>query len=243
MNRIQITKLSAILYQLFEFSDWVEVFRLCELENYIDEHTRFLRSLKWNDDDAKSNCFKATEYLYSNNSKDFFSYLKDNFYLMNSIEKEIPDVYLEILQEEEIDSIDIEEVVNLNQILREAIDDAETLIKKGKPANAYDRIHTTLHGVLKQKCEEQDIEINDKATITTILSKIRQHILDTKSDDKAKEIAKILGSISKIINILNDMRNKKSLAHPNKTLLDNDEALFLINISKAIMLYVNNIMD
>ena len=149
----------------------------------------------------------------------------------------------EIMEEEDIESIDVEEIANLNQILREAIDDAEILIEKGKPANAYDRIYTALHGVLKQKCEEQDMQIGDRDTVTSILSKIRKHIHGVEPADKTTETAKILASISKIIDILNEMRNKKSLAHPNKTLLENDEALFVINISKAIMRYVNDIMD
>jgi hypothetical protein len=38
------------------------------------------------------------------------------------------------------------------------------------------------------------------------------------------------------------MRNKHSLAHPNELLLDNNEALFCINISKAIMRYINDMM-
>ena len=243
MTGKQITKLGAILYKCLDVSDWEEIFRLCELEQYLYDHSRFIRSLKWDDPDAKGNCFGATEYLYLKNPVELYAYLKNNSLIMQFIKKEIPDVLSEIMKEEDIESIGVEEIANLNQILREAIDDAEILIENGKPANAYDRIYTALHGVLKQKCEEQDIIIGDRDTVTSILSKIRKHIHVVEPADKATETAKILASISKIIYILNEMRNKKSLAHPNKTLLENDEALFVINISKAIMRYVNDIMD
>jgi len=243
MTGKQITKLGAILYKCLDVSDWEEIFRLCELEQYLYDHSRFIRSLKWGDADAKGNCFDATEYLYLKNPVELYAYLKNNSRVMQFIKKEIPDVLSEIMKEEDIESIGVEEIANLNQILREAIDDAEILIENGKPANAYDRIYTALHGVLKQKCEEQDIIIGDRDTVTSILSKIRKHIHVVEPADKATETDKILASISKIIDILNEMRNKKSLAHPNKTLLENDEASFVINISKAIMRYVNDIMD
>jgi len=243
MNGKQITKLGAILYRCLDVSDWEEIFRLCELEQYLYDHPRFIRSLNWADPDAKGNCFDATEYLYSKNPVELYAYLKNNSRIIQFIKKEIPDVLSEIMEEEDIESIDVEEIANLNQILREAIDDAEILIENGKPANAYDRIYTALHGVLKQKCEEQDIQIGDRDTVTSILSKIRKHLHGVEPADKTTETAKILASISKIIDILNEMRNKKSLAHPNKTLLENDEAIFVINISKAIMRYVNDIMD
>lgn len=242
MNGRQITKLGAILYRYLNVSDWEEIFRLCELEEYLYDHPRFIRSLQWDDPDAKGNCFQATEYLYSKNHVELYDYLRNNSRIIQSIKKEIPDVISEIMEEEDIESIDVDEIANLNQILREAIDDAEILIEKGKPANAYDRIYTALHGVLKQKCEEQNIMISDRDAVTSILSRIKKHILDVEPSDKATETAKIIASISKIIYILNEMRNKKSLAHPNRTLLENDEALFVINISKAIMRYVNDIM-
>jgi len=242
MNRKQITKLGAILYRYLDVSDWEEIFRLCDLEQYLYDHSRFIRSLKWDDPDAKGNCFDATDYLHSNNSLELYDYLRKAPRIMGVIKKEIPEVFSEIMQEEVIESIDVEKIASLNQILREAMDDAEILIENGKPANAYDRIYTSLHGVLEKKCEEQSIRVGNRDTVSSILAKIRIHIHDQEPKDKTTETAKVIASISKIIDILNEMRNKKSLAHPNRTLLENDEALFLINISKAIMRYINDIM-
>lgn len=243
MDIKQITKLGAILFRYLDVSDWEEIFRLCGLENYLYDYPRFIASLKWGDDDAKGNCFNATEYLYSKNFEDFFANLRNKTQVMKIISEEIPDVYSEIMKEEAMSPIDVEEIASHNQILRKAIDDAEILMEKSDPASAYDRVYTALHGLLEQKCKEQSIKIGDKDTVTSILSKIRDHINSIKPPDKVIETVKILASIIKIIDLMNDIRNKKSLVHPNKTLLENDEALFLINISKAIMRYINDIMN
>ena len=161
---------------------------------------------------------------------------------MQTIKQEIPSLLPQIVSDGEIRPIDIKDIASQSQTLKEAIDDAEILIAAGKPANAYDRIYTALHGVLKEKCFEMNIQIEERANLTFILTMLRKHILNNKASDKAKEAAKIFSSIIKIIEILNNMRNKNSLAHPNKELLENDEALFFINISKAIMRYVSDII-
>jgi Abortive infection C-terminus len=48
-------------------------------------------------------------------------------------------------------------------------------------------------------------------------------------------IAKSLASIS---NALNPIRNRGSLAHPNESLLDEPEAMLVINAVKTLMTYL-----
>lgn len=86
MDNKQLTQLGAILYRRLNESDWEEILRLAGLSDYLYDHPRFIRSLKWDDPDAKANCFDATYYLYSNNPDEFIKYLKENSTVMKVLE-------------------------------------------------------------------------------------------------------------------------------------------------------------
>lgn len=60
--------------------------------------------------------------------------------------------------------------------------------------------------------------------------------------DTADEIKKIVRSMSSALQTINEMRNHKSLVHPNKKIVDRKEAEFSIRVVKAIADYINYLL-
>ncbi len=231
------TIIGSVLYTVLTQSDWEELFQLCEEEDYFSEHTRFLRSLHWDDQDAKGNCIDAFKFLLPRHLAEVMDFVKNKESFQKTILKRSSELYNKLFDEaEDLDDVSLGENPTDSDILNSAIDDAEIMIEEGRPENAYDRIHTALHGIVKSKCIELSINFGANDNLGNLLSQIRNRLASQGGD--AAEIAILIASLTKITGILDGFRNKNSLAHPTKKLLDSDEALFAINISKALIKYI-----
>ena len=145
------------------------------------------------------------------------------------------DLIPRILQYEEIKFNELDKTETLSK----AIKDAEDFIRNGNYLSAIDRIHTTLHGYLRWRLDEENLEYNESDTIMQLYSKLHKNYEDAY---KNKEINKLtltaIRSASGVIDSLNTTRNKFSLAHPNDETIGNAEAKLLIGLSKYIFEYI-----
>jgi hypothetical protein len=128
-----------------------------------------------------------------------------------------------------------------SEIVERAINDAETLIAKSGATSGVDRIHTVLHGYLLAACDAQKITYGNDPSITELFKLLRQHHpklqnLGARSDD----IAQILKAFSAVLDTLNPIRNRASVAHPNAALLQEDEARLVINAARTILHYLDS---
>lgn len=125
-----------------------------------------------------------------------------------------------------------------SEAVEAALTDAETLIRTSGPANALDRVHTALHGYLEAICDRESIFYDDDASITALFGLIRRHhpALQIKDPQAQQMSAVILRGMAGIIDSLNLVRNKKTLAHPNQ-LLDEPEAMLAINATRTLLHY------
>ena len=57
---------------------------------------------------------------------------------------------------------------------------------------------------------------------------------------KHEEIKKICNSLAAIIDTLNPIRNQFSRAHPNEEVVDEDEALLVVNIIRTLFHYLDS---
>lgn len=127
-----------------------------------------------------------------------------------------------------------------SEVVERAIRDAKTLIERNGATSGVDRIHTALHGYLKAVCKKENITVSDDPSLTELFKQLRDNhpalqIQGSRHDD----IIKILRAISNILDALNPLRNKGSVAHPNENLLGEDEAMLVINSSQTILHYLN----
>jgi hypothetical protein len=121
-----------------------------------------------------------------------------------------------------------------------AIDDAETLIQTSGATSGVDRIHTALHGYLMAACDEAKIAYPRDADLTHLLKLLRQHHPKLQHvGPRAQDILQVLRSLSAVADALNPVRNRASVAHPNPSLLEQPEAMLVVNAARTILHYLD----
>lgn len=118
-----------------------------------------------------------------------------------------------------------------------ALKDAETLFRTSGAQSAIDRVHTAIHGYLKQICNDNDIKYEKDPSLTTLFGLIRPMIQPSGMNNN--DVIKILRSSAVILEAINNIRNKASMAHPNEILLDEDEAILAINSTRTLLHYLD----
>ena len=122
-----------------------------------------------------------------------------------------------------------------------ALSDFEALVgSKGGIISGVDRIHTALHGYLRAVCDKANIPHSDKADITKLFNLIREQHPKLQNHPPGKEAQKMLRALGQIVDVLNPVRNSKSMAHPNEELLDEPEAMLVANAIRGLLHYLNS---
>lgn len=126
-----------------------------------------------------------------------------------------------------------------SQVVRQALEDAEHLIRRGRAPNAVAKTHTALHGYLKQMCDDESIVYDDNPSLPKLLKLLQNDHPAFKGSglhqDKIDNVGKGLATA---IHSLNEIRNQASDAHPNDELLDVCDATLAINAMRTIFHYV-----
>jgi hypothetical protein len=125
-------------------------------------------------------------------------------------------------------------------VVSRAILDAEALLAKSGPVSAVDRIHTALHRYMLAVCDAAGITCLPDASLTSIFKLLRTHHPKfAGSGPQPQEIDRILNSCANILDALNPVRNRASMAHPNRALLLEPEARLVINVGRSLLTYLD----
>jgi hypothetical protein len=128
-----------------------------------------------------------------------------------------------------------------SELVSRALADAETLIQSNGATSGVDRIHTALHGYFHAACDNENIPFPQDANLTKLFKLMRQH--HPKLQDlgpRAQDIEQVLRATSAILDALNPVRNKASVAHPNSDLLGQNEAMLIINATRTMLHYFDS---
>jgi hypothetical protein len=127
-----------------------------------------------------------------------------------------------------------------SEVVLRAITDAQHLIYSSGAVSAVDRVHTALHGYFKKICDLESIPYSKDPSLTELFKQIRlQHPIFVANFNSSDEIKRLFGALGTIIDSLNTIRNRASVAHPNENLLDESEALLVINCVRTVMHYLD----
>ena len=130
-------------------------------------------------------------------------------------------------------------IANTSEVVFEALKDAEILLRSSGPKNAVDRAHTALHGYLKKLCLDRGEVLPKEPSLTDVFKVLRERFPEFSEviphDAEAK---RVFGSLSSALDSLNTIRNRGTLAHPNEMLLEAPEAMLYINLSRAVLAYI-----
>lgn len=130
------------------------------------------------------------------------------------------------------------DLVTASEVLRRALADAETLIRQSGAVSAVDRIHTALHAYLIVVCDQSGIDHEAHPSLTRLFRLLREkHPALAQVGIGSEEIGRVLQACATIMDALNPLRNRLSVAHPNEQLLGNEEATLVVNITRTLLHY------
>jgi hypothetical protein len=122
-----------------------------------------------------------------------------------------------------------------------ALADAEHLINGRGATSGVDRIHTAFHAFLRVVCSKASIPVSEDASVTHLFKAIRgNHPKFSDNGPQSDQIERVVRAMSAIIDCLNPLRNNASLAHPNGMLLEQAEAMLVINGTRTLLHYLNS---
>lgn len=132
-------------------------------------------------------------------------------------------------------------VASMSSVVRQALVDAENLIRTSGPASAVDRVHTALHGHVNALCAEASIKLPDRPTLQVAVKRLREnHPGLSPTGQRAEEVSRVLYSMAATLDALTTLRNNASAAHPNNSLLGDHEAVLAINAARTIFAYIDS---
>lgn len=133
-----------------------------------------------------------------------------------------------------------EQLIVTNETVERAIQDTKVLLENNGATSGVDRIHTALHGYLKEVCKQEGISLTDDENLTQVFKKLKaSHPKLQLGGPRQSDIDQIINSFSNTLDKLNPIRNKASLSHPNEELLEEDEAMFVVNSAQTVLNYLN----
>lgn len=125
-------------------------------------------------------------------------------------------------------------------VVERAIGDVEALIEANGAVSGVDRIHTALHGYLRAVCDVENIVYGKDDSMTKLFKLLRQHHPALRNlGARSQDIERILQSSANIMDALNPIRNNASVAHPNEELLNKEEAMLVINVTRTLLHYLD----
>lgn len=128
-----------------------------------------------------------------------------------------------------------------SDVVSRAIADADLLLRSSGATSGVDRIHTALHGYLIAACRDAGINPADDASTTALLKALRSsHPKLADLGPRVQDIERVLNSCASILDAMNPLRNRASVAHPNNELLGYEEALLVINVGRTLLSYLDS---
>ena len=133
------------------------------------------------------------------------------------------------------------ETLTTSETVQTALANAEDLLRSSGPAAAVDRVHTALHGHLKYLCDAARIVVNQELPDARnyLAALINEHPRLQVTGPRREEVKTILRTSMGIVTAVSTIRNNASLAHAADQLLDEHEAMLVINVTKSLLRYLD----
>lgn len=237
-RRILIPAIAKAATATFEKGDWKSIGFETGADDFVQEHPRLFRSLQWGDTDYEGCVYDTIKYIYDLEKENAQRLLK-NSKVERWIKSHEPDIYRKYYDDSFIKPFKQRKETPC-EIVEKALADAETLLSENGPVSAVDRVHTALHGYLKSALDYHGIEYKKDVGITELYKTIREQVPSVRElGHRSEEMNKMLRSLMSVLDALNPIRNRSSVAHANSDLIEDEEAIFVINIVSTVLHYLD----
>lgn len=238
-RRRLIPALQRAIENTFSDGDWKHLAYETGTDDWILNHPRLLRSLHWQDPDYGGHVFDAIEQILQRSPENLTALLR-NGKIRDWLKTHQPDVYSEFTDDHSFVPTFTPPTPTPREVLVRAIQDAETLIATSGPGSALDRVHTALHTYLLAACDDHGISHSADPGVTELFKLLREQHPGLKNlGTRSQDLEKIMRGLASIVDALNPLRNKASMAHPTAALLGDDEAMLAINATRTLLHYLS----
>jgi len=238
-RRKLIPAISEAISSVFDKGDWKAIGYATGSEDLIQNHSRLLRSLQWGDEDYEGCVFDVVESIYDSDDENIDKLLK-NTKVERWIKSNKPDIYIEFYDSEFVPAFK-QKSLSPSEIVEKALEDAQVLLTSNGPVSAVDRVHTALHGYLKSSLSQKGVPYKADAGITELYKSLRENVPEIKElGARSEDMNKMLRSLTSVLDALNPIRNRSSVAHANEELIGEAEAKFVINIVSSVLHYLDS---
>ena len=134
--------------------------------------------------------------------------------------------------------VDDPNLVTSGDMVLEILSDARTLIEHRNVASAIDRVHTAFHGYLRTLCDSEGVIYVQKDDLVKLTKLLFAGHPKLTVKTKSQEVQNIVRNLVSISDSLNPIRNQGSRAHPNPTVLDEAEAVLVVNTVYSVLTYL-----
>jgi hypothetical protein len=125
-------------------------------------------------------------------------------------------------------------------VVSRALNDAEHLLQSSGPVSAVDRVHTALHGYLRELCVTAQLEVAAGESMTGLWKRLRtEHPAFSGQSSQDGHLIRVASGLATILDALNPLRNTGSVAHPNEELLTEADAMLAVNAARTILHFVD----
>jgi len=222
----------------FNHGDWQELGYEIGHHDYIARHDRLLRSLHWGDEDYGGCVFQFLNFLAQQDPSALYQ-VGTHEKVKQHMAQNALDVLADMgLSDEHVPPL-TPTALSAKDVVRRALNDADSLLRSNGATSAIDRLHTALHGYLRSVCAESGIHVVENASITVLFKSLRTNHPALKNlGTQEAEVGRIITAFSTVVDALNTIRNHASVAHPNDALLDEAEALLTLNAVRTLFNYL-----
>lgn len=156
------------------------------------------------------------------------------------VTKHIRFVAVDLNTAEELEPVTSPVLEITSDVVERALRDAEQLLVTQGATSGVDRVHTAFHGYLLAITARASLMVSDSGSVTELFKVIRHwHPSFQHAGPRQGDIDKVMRSIANVVDSLNPVRNQASIAHPNEDLLEEPEAMLVINSVRSLLHYLN----
>ncbi len=237
LSRTAILALVNALEESFDATDWAKLGIELDMPQLAYPESRLQKSLRFQDDDYGYQVAQFVTYLESSNPSTLRSL---------AFRPEIKSWLIANTHSASAEFGLLQQHVaapppapSASEVVIRALRDADHLIQTNGPISAVDRVHTALHGYLKDLCAKENLAVPENPTIGVLLKTIRNDHPALKSlGHHHAHVDGVLGSLAGAVSALNTLRNNASVAHPNQVLLGDPEAMLMVNLVRTLFNYL-----
>jgi hypothetical protein len=126
-----------------------------------------------------------------------------------------------------------------SEMVLEVLDDARSLIENRKVVSAVDRAHTAFLGYLRTLCDSESISYDAKDDLVKLVKALFATHPSLVVAVKSTEVQNVVRNLVSISDSLNPIRNQGSRAHPNEFVLEEAEAVLVVNTVYSVLTYLD----